>query len=377
MVILNRFIEKSIVDKLSSNKVLLLLGARRTGKTHLLAQIVRKTKTPYLLLNGEDFRTSAWLQNKSIKEYKAFIGTHKLLIIDEAQKVENIGAILKFMIDGINDLTIIATGSSAFDLTQKLGEPLTGRSITYHLFPIAQCELNKYENAIETVANLEQRLIYGSYPELFKYESLQEQQQYLSELVNSYLLKDILAFDGIRNSSKLLMVLRLLAFQVGSEVSLQEIGQQVSLTRNTVERYMDLLEKVYIVFKVGGYSRNLRKEVVKNHKYYFWDNGIRNTLVANFNPLTLRNDTGALWENYMISERLKFQSYKHMLSNNYFWRTYDGQELDWVEERGGQLFAYEFKYNSDKAKIPAAFDRAYPDSVFEVVNKGNYLPLIS
>ncbi len=224
---------------------------------------------------------------------------------------------------------------------------------------------------------MEQRLIYGAYPELFNYDGLQEKQQYLSELVNSYLLKDILAFDGIRNSSKLLMVLRLLAFQVGSEVSLQEIGMQAGLTRNTVERYMDLLEKVYIVFKVGGYSRNLRKEIVKNHKYYFWDNGIRNTLAANFNPLALRNDVGVLWENYMVSERLKYQSYRRMVSNNYFWRTYDGQELDWVEERGGQLFAYEFKYGANKAKIPAAFDKAYPNNIFEVVSKENYLPFIT
>jgi predicted AAA+ superfamily ATPase len=374
---INRVVENSMYAKLSSNKVLLLLGARRTGKTCLLEQLVKKVKTPYLLLNGEDFKTTAWLQNKSLKEYKSFIGRHKLLLIDEAQHVENIGAILKLLIDGIKDLTIIATGSSAFDLTQQLGEPLTGRSLTYHLFPIAQYELRKHENALETAANLEHRLIYGAYPELFQYESLEEQQQYLSELVNSYLLKDILAYDGIRNSAKLLTVLRLVAFQTGSEVSLTEIGQRAGLTRNTVERYMDLLEKVYIVFKVGAYSRNLRKEIVKNHKYYFWDNGIRNTLVANFNPLPLRNDVGALWENYVISERMKYQSYKRILSYNYFWRTYDGQEIDWVEERNGKLSAYEFKYSADKAKLPAAFARTYPQSIFTVVNSKNYLPFIS
>jgi predicted AAA+ superfamily ATPase len=374
---INRVVENAMLSKLSSNKVLLLLGARRTGKTCLLERLIKKAKMSYLLLNGEDFKTTAWLQHKSLKEYKAFIGKHKLLLIDEAQHIADIGAILKLLIDGIKNLTIIATGSSAFDLTQKLGEPLTGRSITYHLHPIAQCEFKKQENALETMSNLEQRLLYGAYPELFQYESLEEQQQYLSELVNSYLLKDILAFDGIRNSSKLLTVLRLVAFQVGNEVSLTEIGQKAGLTRNTVERYMDLLEKVYIVFKIGAYSRNLRKEIVKNHKYYFWDNGIRNTLVANFNPLSLRNDVGALWENYIISERLKYQSYKRMLSYNYFWRTYDGQEIDWIEESGGKLSAYEFKYNTAKAKIPAAFAKSYPYSTYMVINNKNYLPFIS
>jgi predicted AAA+ superfamily ATPase len=334
---------------------------------------MQKTQTKYLLLNGEDFRTAAWLQNKGLEEYKMLIGEHNLLIVDEAQKIENIGAILKFMIDNIPHLTIIATGSSAFDLTQKLGEPLTGRCITYHLYPVAQCELSKQENSIETSTNFENRLLFGSYPELLSFNSTERQQQYLLELVNSYLLKDILAFDGIRNSAKLLSVLRLLAFQVGSEVSLNEIGQKTGLARNTVERYLDLLEKVYIIFRVGAYSRNLRKEVVKNQKYYFWDNGIRNALSSNFNSLTLRNDVGALWENYVISERLKLQSYKKMLSYNYFWRTYDGQEIDWIEEREGNLFAYEFKYNKEFAKIPAAFALAYPDNVFEVINSKNYL----
>jgi len=376
-MIIQRSVQEKIEEKLNSGKVILLLGARRTGKTFLIKQIIKNINLPYLLLNGEDFQVAAKLENKSISEYKQLVGNNKLLIIDEAQKIKDIGNILKLMIDEIPGLTIMATGSSVFDLTQKLGEPLTGRNINFKVFPIAQYELKNTENVIETFSNLEQRLILGSYPELFSLPGYTEKQEYLSELVNSFLLKDILELDSIKNASKILNILRLLAFQVGSEVSFSEIGQKVALSRNTVERYIDLLEKTFIIYRLGGFNKNLRKEISKNSKYYFWDNGIRNAVISNFNPLSLRNDVGQLWENYVISERLKYLTYQRISTNVFFWRTYDQQEIDWVEERGGMLLAFEIKYIQNKVKIPVAWKEAYPESEFAVISKENYLGFIS
>jgi len=373
---ITRAITRKIQDKLTSGKVLVILGARRTGKTCLIREIIKQTNIPYLMLNGEDFRVAAQLENKGIEEYRQRVGNKKLLIIDEAQKIKNIGKILKLMIDEIEGLTILATGSSAFDISQKLGEPLTGRNISYNLFPIAQCELSETENKIETASNLEQRLIFGTYPELLNLPDFVSKQEYLSELVNSYLLKDILELDSIKNASKILNILRLLAFQTGSEVSFSEIAQKVALSRNTVERYIDLLEKTFIIFKVGGYSRNLRKEVTKNSKYYFVDNGIRNAVISNFNTPELRNDIGQLWENYIISERVKYLSYNKTPHNSFFWRTYDQQEIDWIEERDGKLFAYEIKYSRSGTKIPKAWKEAYPESEFNVITKDNYLDFV-
>lgn len=373
---ITRAITRKIQGKLTSGKVLVILGARRTGKTCLIREIIKQTNIPYLMLNGEDFRVAAQLENKGIEEYRQIVGNKKLLIIDEAQKIKNIGKILKLMIDEIEGLTILATGSSAFDISQKLGEPLTGRNISYNLFPIAQCELTETENKIETASNLEQRLIFGTYPELLNLPDFVSKQEYLTELINSYLLKDILELDNIKNASKILNILRLLAFQTGSEVSFSEIAQKVALSRNTVERYIDLLEKTFIIFKVGGYSRNLRKEVTKNSKYYFVDNGIRNAVISNFNTPELRNDIGQLWENYIISERVKYLSYKKTPHNSFFWRTYDQQEIDWIEERDGKLFAYEIKYSRSKTKTPKAWKEAYPESEFNVITKDNYLDFI-
>lgn len=373
---ITRAITRKIQNKLTSGKVLVILGARRTGKTCLIREIIKQTDIPYLMLNGEDFRVAAQLENKGIEEYRQIVGNKKLLIIDEAQKIKNIGKILKLMIDEIEGLTILATGSSAFDISQKLGEPLTGRNISYNLFPIAQCELAETENKIETASNLEQRLIFGTYPELLNLPDFVSKQEYLTELINSYLLKDILELDNIKNASKILNILRLLAFQTGSEVSFFEIAQKVALSRNTVERYIDLLEKTFIIFKVGGYSRNLRKEVTKNSKYYFVDNGIRNAVISNFNTPELRNDIGQLWENYIISERVKYLSYKKTPHNSFFWRTYDQQEIDWIEERDGKLFAYEIKYSRSKTKTPKAWKEAYPESEFNVITKDNYLDFI-
>jgi len=239
-------------------------------------------------------------------------------------------------------------------------------------------EYSEEENVIQTKSLLEERLLYGSYPELIKYESNEEKAGYLKELVSSYLLKDILEHDGIKSSSKMISLLRLIAFQIGKEVSLDELGKQLGISRNTVEKYLDLLEKVFVIYKVSGFSRNLRKEITKTSRWFFYDNGIRNTLIANFNPIALRNDIGELWENYLLSERIKFQHYTGMIANNYFWRTYNQQEIDWIEERDGNLFAYEIKWGENKkVKVPTAWKESYPESKYLVITQDNYLDFIT
>jgi len=258
-----------------------------------------------------------------------------------------------------------------------MGEPLTGRSIVFYMHPLAQIEFSNEENLIETRSKLEERMIFGAYPEILQYPSGEEKADYLKQLVNAYLLKDIISYDGIRNSAKIIDLLRLIAFQIGKEVSIHELALQLGIARATVERYLDLLSKVFIIYKVPAFSRNLRKEISKNSKWYFYDNGIRNTLVSNFNILTLRNDTGELWENYVLSERVKYQHYKGILVNNYFWRTYQQQEIDWVEDRGGKLYAYELKWNPNKkVRISKTWEDAYTKSRFEIIHPNNYLDWI-
>jgi hypothetical protein len=374
---IKRYIADKIAAKVSANKVILLLGARRVGKTFLLNSIKDSFNEPYRILYGEDINTNDQLNNKSIEFYKDMFSDTKLLIIDEAQKISNIGKILKIFTDNVEGLKIIATGSSAFDLLNKTGEPLTGRKYTFHLYPIAQCELRQYEDPILTSSFLEERLIYGAYPEVVLMKGYENKIEYLNELVSSYLLKDILELDGLKNSSKILQILKLLSYQVCSEVSLNEISRQVGLSKQTVEKYLDLLEKVFVIHKLSGFSRNLRKEVASTNKYYFWDNGIRNILAANFNPLNMRNDMGSLWENYIISERKKYQSYSGMIVYNYFWRTYEKQEIDFIEDREGQLFAYEIKYTKGKTAAPSAWSKAYPNSDFKLITKDDYLSFIS
>lgn len=373
MKYLKRDIEKLLLKKLKPNKVTLLLGPRRTGKTMLLKQFMDNLKEPFIFLNGEDYEVHDLLKRRSVQNYKNIIGNNKLLIIDEAQKIPDIGNVLKLMVDSIPKLKVIVTGSSAFDIMNIAGEPLTGRKFTLKLFPFSENEFSQLEDVVQKPDNLKFRLVYGNYPELIHIKNFDEKKEYLKEIVNSYLLKDILSLDGIRSSSKIFNLLRMIAYQVGSLVSYNEIGMQIGMSSITVEKYLDLLSKVFILHKVEGYSRNLRKEINKNAKWYFLDNGIRNTLISNLNTIELRNDISVLWENYIISERLKYQGQNNMLVNNYFWRTYDKQEIDWVEERSGRLYAYEFKWSKNKTRIPAAWKKAYPDSQFKVITKDNYL----
>lgn len=377
-MLLKRAIEDEVLKYLRPNKVVVLLGPRRVGKTVLIQQILNRISEPYLLLHGEDQDVRRQLEYRSTQRYKNIIGGKSLLIIDEAQKIPEIGNVLKLMVDTIAGIKILATGSSAFDLEKFTGEPLTGRKHTFYLFGLSEKELNQTENIFEKEANLRNRLVYGNYPELIHLEDLQERKAYLDELIKSYLLKDILEFDLIRNSEKILQLLRLIAYQIGSEVSFTELGKQLGISKNTVERYLDLLSKVYIIHSVGAWSRNLRKEIVKGKKWYFFDNGIRNALIGDMKPIENRNDVGLLWENYIISERIKYQQYEKMLVYNYFWRTYDQQEIDWIEDREGTLHAYEFKWNPNKkAKLPNLFKETYPNSEFEVISRENFLEWVS
>lgn len=360
------------------NKVVLVYGPRRTGKTTLLEHFIQGLTEPHHLVNGEDVFIQQVLASQSIDKLKNFVGQKKWLIIDEAQKIPSIGLNLKLIVDHMPDIRVIATGSSSFDLAAQVGEPLTGRKWTLRLFPLAQMELGQKENVAETAARLENRLIYGSYPEVVLCEDDQLRQRYLKEIISSYLYKDILELEGLRHSDKLVRLLQLLAFQIGKEVSFTELGAQLGLSKNTVDRYLDLLEKAFVIYKLRGFSRNLRKEVSKNPRYYFYDIGIRNALIQNFNPLNLRDDVGVLWENYLVMERLKKQEYTGMSCTNYFWRTYDKKEVDWIEEREGRLFAYEFKWSpSAKAMPPNDFIKAYPDAHFERVDAENYLKFIA
>ncbi len=377
MKILKKIIKEQILKNLVPNKVIVLIGPRRVGKTVLINEVIDTLTVPYLLLSGEDFTTLDLLERRSVQNYKNILGETRILIIDEAQKIPDIGNKLKLMVDHIAGLKILITGSSAFDIGNYVGEPLTGRKKTFNLYALSEQELNQIENVIEKRSNLRMRLVYGNYPELIHLSGNEERAAYLKEIINSYLLKDILAFQEIRNADKIFALLRLIAFQIGNEVSLQELGKQLGMSKNTVEKYLDLLAKVFVIHKVGGFSRNLRKEVTKNSRWYFYDNGLRNLIIANVNPIEQRNDIGMLWENYMISERLKYQAYNNMIVNNYFWRTYDQQEIDWVEERGGELYGYEFKWNPKRnVKIPVAWKKEYVNAGFKVINPDNYLEWI-
>lgn len=370
---IKRKITNNILDHLLPNKAVVINGARRTGKTYLLKSIIKNLSEPHLILNGEDILTHELLSRRTAINYKNMLGNNRILIIDEAQKIDDIGLKIKLMIDEISGLKVILTGSSAFDLHRNIGEPLTGRKFNFTLQPFSELEYDQIETRTEKIENLKERLVFGNYPELIHIGSREGKKEYLRQLIDSYLLKDILAYENLRSSHKILELLRLIAFQVGNEVSFSELANKLSINKATVERYLDILTKVYILHRLGGYSGNLRKEVTKSSKWYFIDNGIRNAIIANFAPIYLRDDIGRLWENYIISERLKYQSTMQLHSNNYFWRTYDGQEIDWVEERDGGLFAFEFKWNDKPKKAPPAWAKSYPESVFRTINPGNYI----
>ncbi len=375
---IERAIYREFQGQIKPGRVLILLGARRVGKTHLLKQIASKLpEAQTLFLNGEDQRTIDRMAERSVENFKLLLGSAKFLFIDEAQNIPDIGGKLKLLVDEMPDVHVIVTGSSMFELNNKLGQPLVGRSHVIQLFPLAQIEYQTQENTVETFSKLEQRLIFGSYPELLNFSDNEEKIDYLEGIVSSYLLKDILAYEGIKKADKIIDLLRLIAFQIGNEVSLDELAINLKgISRNTIESYLDLLSKVFIIYPVKGFSRNLRKEISKSNRWYFYDNGIRNALIRNYNPLNLRNDQGQLWENYLMAERMKVNACLKRRVNTYFWRTYDQQEIDLIEESGIDLSAFEFKWKMNKVKIPLAWKNNYPSATFEVIHNENYLNFV-
>ena len=354
-------------------KVLILIGSRQVGKTTLISEISKGfAQDDVLFFNCDESDVRAVLENSSSTVLKSFIGSKKLFIIDEAQRVKGIGLTLKLIADTLKDVQVIATGSSAFDLRNELEEPLTGRKIVIELFPISTQEMVNHTSYIEEKRMLEQRMIYGMYPEIINNPT--DAKKLLKELSDSYLFKDILSYKDIRQPDALRKLLTALSLQVGSEVSYNELGNLIGLDKETVERYIDLLEKSFVVFRLTSLSRNGRNELKKSRKIYFYDNGVRNAVINNFNPLSLRADVGDLWENFMISERKKTLHYNQIFANTYFWRTHTQLEIDYIEEREGKLFTYEFKWcDKKKAKIPKLFSELYPENEFELINAKNYM----
>jgi uncharacterized protein len=358
-------------------KALIIYGPRRAGKTTLLKSYLASCGQRFRLETGDDVRIRHLLGSGDLKQIVSFADGFDLVAIDEAQEIAGIGVGLKILADHLPNLRIIATGSSSFDLAGAVGEPLTGRKRTVILFPIGQMELKQTFNRYDLRERLEEFLIYGSYPEIVVTEGRKNKIELLEELVGSYLLKDVLALERIRSSRTLVDLLKLIAFQVGSEVSMNELGTQVKLDVKTIGRYLDILEKAFVIVRVGGFSRNLRNEVTSKAKYYFLDNGVRNAVIGNYNLIGSRNDIGALWENFVVTERLKKRSYAGIYGTFHFWRTYDGKEIDYIEERDGGLFGFECKWSSkQRVKSPKKWSESYPGATFELVTPDNYLDFV-
>lgn len=372
-----RAIKSSLMEKITPGKVVVLYGPRQVGKTTLVKEIISGLNEPCLLVSGEERGVRDWLASRSVATFRQYLGNNRLLIIDEAQKVDAIGLNLKIMVDAFADLRIIATGSSSFELANQVGEPLVGRKWTFTLYPIAQMEFSAMENHGDTMELLPSRLVYGSYPEVAMHQGLADKREILHGIVDNYLYRDLLEFSEIRRSQKIIDILRLIAFQIGQEVSLSELATQLKISVHTVEKYLDLLEKVFVIKRVHGFSRNLRKEIVKNSRFYFLDNGVRNAVINNFNPIEQRNDLGQLWENYLFVERMKLTSYRRIHANIFFWRTYDRKEIDYVEERDGMLHGFEFKWSArQKVKEPKEWRATYPNATYTVVHGENFLDFV-
>jgi len=355
-------------------QVAVVYGPRRVGKTTLVEEYIRSYTGTYRFLNADEFTNREALQSQDSRVLGELVNGLDLLVIDEAQRVSEIGLNLKILVDSHPDLAIIATGSASFDLANKINEPLTGRKSTLTLFPISYEEISLDLGQFETKKQLERWLIWGGYPNTILIDALDERQRFLNELVGSYLYKDLLELDNLKRTDKIVDLLRLIAFQIGKEVSIAELANNLALNRETVERYLDVLEKVFVIFRMRGFSRNLRKEIAKSHRYYFYDNGIRNSLIQNFNPLHLRDDVGMLWENYLVSERMKVNQYHNRLVNSYFWRTYDQKEIDLIEEAAGRLGGFEFKWKKESIsrRVFSEFTNAYPNASIENIHSENF-----
>lgn len=377
MVWITRSLENQFDSILQKGKVLVVYGARRAGKTSVIEKLLKNRKEKIFSGTGDDIDLRNLLSSENKNRITTSFRGYDIVFIDEAQRIPGIGWGLKILVDSSPEISVIASGSSSFELLNQVGEPLTGRQILYPLFPISMMEISELHGRMHVIHNLSDYLIYGTYPETLNAANYERKKDYLITLRNSYLFRDILEIDGIKNTDKMLDLLKLIAFQIGNEVSLTELSGNLGIAKQTVERYLGLLARSFIIYKIGGYSSNLRKEITSTSRYYFWDNGVRNALINNFNDLSTRMDTGMLWENFCFTERIKKQAYKKIYSVNYFWRTYDRQEVDMVEDRNGRLYGFEFKWNpKKKAKPPKAFIENYNNACFECITPENFLEFV-
>lgn len=377
MIYKRQVMEKIKERLLERGRGVVIYGPRQAGKTTLVNMLIKDIGGKALFLSGD--LGGEWmtiLQSREVANIRLLVAQQKILVVDEAQRIPNIGLILKIIIDNFPDLKVIVTGSSSFDLANKISEPLTGRVYSYRLLPLSTHELSFGHSPYEMEEQLEQRLVYGSYPEIFSYQGGDKKSEYLRELKEKYLYKDILELGDVRNGAKIADLLKLLAFQVGSQVSIAEIAARIGLSRGATERYIDLLEKSFVVFRLRGFSRNLRNEVGKMDKIYFYDLGVRNAIINNFGLLVDRNDVGALWENFLITERLKKIEAQRVDFGYYFWRISTGAEIDYVEEVGGELIGYEFKWGRKRGKMPGSWIKGYPKAKYATVNRNNWLQFV-
>ena len=365
-----REIQPTLKKRIAGKKVIILLGARQTGKTTLLKKLVEEEENT-VWLNADNSTVQAVFTNFSVASFESYVGKAKIVVIDEAQQLHEIGNSIKQLYDGNSEFQIIATGSSAFELRNQTNEPLTGRKWEYHLYPFSFSELANHHTTAFEIDQLERRLLFGCYPEIVT--NAGDERERLQTLSDSYLYKDVLMWQGIKKPEKIIQLLKVLALQIGSEVNYNELGKQLQLTNDTVEKYISILEQTFVIFRLPSYSNNVKKELTKGKKIYFFDNGIRNALLADYRPIAARQDVGALWENYIISELWKTDNNRLSYGKFYFWRTADQQEIDLIIEKDGTLFTYEIKWNANsKARLSRTFSSNYPNHEFQLINRENY-----
>ena len=374
---IERQLQSVLLERLTDNKAIVVIGPRQTGKTTLIMALLESSDQDYIMLNGDDPVVREELGNANTEKIRQILGSHKTVFIDEAQRIKNIRLTLKIITDQFRSVRLLISGSSSLEINQEINEPLTGRKWEYQLFPISWKELQDHTGYIPARQQLELRLIYGMYPDVINAHEKGEEKEVLQQLASSYLYQDVLSIAGIRKPEVIEKLLQALAYQLGSEVSYNELANTVQVDKNTIGNYLNVLEKTFVIFRLQPYSRNLRNEISTTRKIYFYDNGIRNSLISNYSPLKFRQDKGALWENFLIAERIKQNHYQKRYTNTFFWRTKQQQEIDYLEEKDGKLTAFEFKWSSShKARFPVTFSNAYPDAGKKLITPQNFTEFI-